>query len=583
MPIDSTDDLSLKFVLEADKQASIKSVDDTLMAIQQLINKLKPSNIGNLLLPSIQDGKVLKNQYTALFKQGEKYYKAAIKFDEKTKSFGILGGGAKAQPISQEEAWRLGGVDPSRVFADIESARLTENLKQAEKLSKDVEKNVKKTTGPLNRLIKTIVRVGFYRVAKGLLVQVGDLFTAGIQGLIEFDKGVNRTASQLLSEYEKLRGSISLIIAPFLESFLPAMQSITSTVIEFANNVSMANAAAKGMTTYTKINDEYFKDMAAQANNLNASFDKFETLNGQGTVFERATISEDDTEKISETQSIIENVKSTLTGLANSLATIFNLALKIYERVIKPILPALTDIVSEIVNIVAKTIEWLDKWGLLENAVKLFIAAWVGVKALKLIDWFTSVGKSITNLIGLISKLGAGMSSVLMIMGAIVGFLAASSLFSSLLEDASEAEKTFSIILGSLIALASVITAIRYLIQGNWLGAIAGATAMGVGLGVMVAGIKAKQYADGGMVDRGSLFIAGESGAELVTQMPSGQTGVTNIAQFKQAMVEALYEAQDIFQQPQQDVNLYLDGAEVARSKRFKSELNRTNSGLNLR
>ena len=89
-------------------------------------------------------------------------------------------------------------------------------------------------------------------------------------------------------------------------------------------------------------------------------------------------------------------------------------------------------------------------------------------------------------------------------------------------------------------------------------------------------------FANGGMVDSGSLFIAGEAGAELVTTMPSGQTGVTNVAQFKQAMLEALYEWSDS-QSGGGDVILNLDGAEVARSKRFVGELNRKNSGLNLR
>ena len=64
--------------------------------------------------------------------------------------------------------------------------------------------------------------------------------------------------------------------------------------------------------------------------------------------------------------------------------------------------------------------------------------------------------------------------------------------------------------------------------------------------------------------------------------MPSGQTGVTNIAQFKQAMLEALYEWGGS-QSYSGDVVLNLDGAEIARSKRFVGEMNRNNSGLNLR
>lgn len=90
-------------------------------------------------------------------------------------------------------------------------------------------------------------------------------------------------------------------------------------------------------------------------------------------------------------------------------------------------------------------------------------------------------------------------------------------------------------------------------------------------------------FANGGMVDSGSLFIAGEAGAELVTTMPSGQTGVTNIAQFKEAQLEALstwwsYAKYDL----PEPSSTYIDGAEIARSKRFVAEMNRKNAGLNL-
>lgn len=89
------------------------------------------------------------------------------------------------------------------------------------------------------------------------------------------------------------------------------------------------------------------------------------------------------------------------------------------------------------------------------------------------------------------------------------------------------------------------------------------------------------KYASGGLVDSGSLFFAGESGAEFVTTMPNGSTGVTNVAQFKQAMLEALWDWSG--SENGGDIVLNLDGAEIARSKRFKNELNRTNTSLNLR
>lgn len=42
-------------------------------------------------------------------------------------------------------------------------------------------------------------------------------------------------------------------------------------------------------------------------------------------------------------------------------------------------------------------------------------------------------------------------------------------------------------------------------------------------------------YASGGLPDKGSMFIAGEAGAEYVYNMPSGQSGVANIQQISQA------------------------------------------------
>ena len=90
-------------------------------------------------------------------------------------------------------------------------------------------------------------------------------------------------------------------------------------------------------------------------------------------------------------------------------------------------------------------------------------------------------------------------------------------------------------------------------------------------------------YANGGIAEKGDLFIANEAGPELVYSGPNNSSSIMNIAQFKQAMVEAIYECSDVFQQSGESVVLNLDGAQIARSKSFKNELNRTNSGLNLR
>ena len=52
--------------------------------------------------------------------------------------------------------------------------------------------------------------------------------------------------------------------------------------------------------------------------------------------------------------------------------------------------------------------------------------------------------------------------------------------------------------------------------------------------------VAAKYYAKGGLPDKGTMFVAGEAGAEMVYNMPSGQSGVANVRQIEQAMYNAL-------------------------------------------
>lgn len=50
-------------------------------------------------------------------------------------------------------------------------------------------------------------------------------------------------------------------------------------------------------------------------------------------------------------------------------------------------------------------------------------------------------------------------------------------------------------------------------------------------------------FAEGGLPDKGSMFVAGEAGAEMVYNMPSGQSGVANIQQIAQATYNGTIKA----------------------------------------
>jgi hypothetical protein len=54
---------------------------------------------------------------------------------------------------------------------------------------------------------------------------------------------------------------------------------------------------------------------------------------------------------------------------------------------------------------------------------------------------------------------------------------------------------------------------------------------------------KIRLFADGGLPDKGSMFIAGEAGAEYVYNMPNGQSGVANVQQIAQATYQGTMSA----------------------------------------
>jgi hypothetical protein len=69
-------------------------------------------------------------------------------------------------------------------------------------------------------------------------------------------------------------------------------------------------------------------------------------------------------------------------------------------------------------------------------------------------------------------------------------------------------------------------------------------------------------FSQGGLPDKGTMFVAGEAGAEMVYNMPSGQSGVANVRQIEQAMYNALvrYGEQG---GDQITIQAYLDGEKV--------------------
>lgn len=116
-----------------------------------------------------------------------------------------------------------------------------------------------------------------------------------------------------------------------------------------------------------------------------------------------------------------------------------------------------------------------------------------------------------------------------------------------------------SVLAGVLTSVALALT----IMKGNWIKAIS-IGAMVTGAGLMVGStLAAQKYANGGLPDKGTMFIAGEAGAEIVYNTPSGQSGVVNVQQIEQAMYGALVRYGKSNGGNGQPIEVYLDGEKV--------------------
>ena len=318
-----------------------------------------------------------------------------------------------------------------------------------------------------------------------------------------------------------------------------------------------------------------------------ASFDKFDSSNAKDNPYEKAKMTPEEAKQavnntafqfMEQFRIVGQFVLSLINTLWESIKAIWKGIEPFSGRILKYLnkfSEIIADVVVKVVELSVKFLDFIDSTIGIENFVWSIVSAIAVIKSYKLIS-------SMATLIDKFGKISTLMNGLYIAATAIAGILAY-NIFSELMKNMNDTDKTIGIIIGGIVALIASIVALKHALAGDWVGAISSGAAAGIGLGVMIAGIRAKTYANGGIPDKGSLFFAGESGAELVTTMSGGRTGVSNTEQLREAVYGALSDWWSTAQYdiPEQQAT-YIDTAEIARSKRFKSELNRTNPNLNL-
>lgn len=391
-----------------------------------------------------------------------------------------------------------------------DATRATRDLANAQKdLNDEVnnsEKPINKSTSAWSKFTRSLGRIAMYRAIRRALQIIVQSATQGLENIRTIDKELDKSMKTLSLAGTSLKNSFASMLAPLIESVTPLVTRIADGIANIVNRINEAKAALSGSSTYTKIltsDTEEWKKQLDKVQGTLLSFDKFEVLNKD----------------------------------------------KSYTGVMKAKVGISTEEAEEIVS----------KF----ESIKTIVVAIAGALALWKITSFLSDIAKLSTILG-------SFTAVTGVVGAVIGIYNAVKGLHDILSPAWWSESTsgwkrlsdiLRVVFGLIAAIAGVIAII------NPSKAVAGIAA-GVAVVAAIASIKASSmskaegFANGGVPETGTMFYAGEAGAEIVATSRSGQTGVANVEQISQAMLQALINY-NAAQNGQGNGNVYLDGRKV--------------------
>ena len=372
----------------------------------------------------------------------------------------------------------------------------------------DKEEKKRKASGYVGKLGKAIVRVAIYRAIRAAIKGIVQTISNGLQAFAEFSPKFEQTMTALTSAGRNFKMSFTAAFAPILESLAPALIQIVNSFTQLNNKLAETIAYLKGAGEYTKVNTEYQEQYNKAVNLL--PFDKFNVLQQSSYGgFEKAAV---DTEKMAKNAPKLEKIKAVITSFKETL--------------------------KDVVATLGKALEFIKSiFGEYGDVILTFMKSSIDFSKLL---WQT-LG-SLLNVVKVILNLDFSKSII----------YTSLTLLSGVLTTIVGIAKTFLDIINSILNRDFSGFGERVKSYFNF-GFTKNLWNRGRRGGFIKDFLKWKfhigTYATGGLPDTGSLFLAGERGAELVTNVGSGQSAVMNMQQLQQAIYGGMVSALSTMQQ----------------------------------
>lgn len=372
----------------------------------------------------------------------------------------------------------------------------------------DKEEKKSKVSGFGGKLGKAIVRVAIYRAIRAAIKGIVQTIKQGVQAFAEFSPKFEQTMTALTSAGRNFKMSFTAAFAPILESIAPALIQIVNSFTQLNNKLAETIAYLKGAGEYTKVNTEYQEQYNKAVNLL--PFDKFNVLQQSSYGgFEKAAV---DTEKMAKNAPKLEKIKAVITSFKETLKAVVSTLGKAWEFV-KSIFGEYGDVILTVMKASLNFSKQIwEVLGALINAIKVILN----------LDFSKSI---------IYSSL---------------------AVFAGILTTLVGIARTFLDILKSILTLdfSGFGERVKGYFNYGFTKNLWNRGGRGKGIKNFFKGLfNIGAYATGGLPDTGSLFLAGERGAELVTNVGSGQSAVMNMQQLQQAIYGGMVSALSTMQQ----------------------------------
>lgn len=525
----------------------------------------------------------------------------------------------KISASAEESAEKIREIDtaikPITKSTDKLSANFDKVGKNAKKslsgVSKHSNKSYKSLTGVhklLRRISDSIQFFLIYRVLSSVFQTITKSIQEGTANLYQYSKAIDgkfaNSLDRLSTSFLYLKNAIGAATAPIINYFTPAIEQAVDRLADMANRLAEIFAALTGQKTFKKA-IKYQKEYAKAANetakanhNALASFDEINNITsnmgGSATtgddyskMFEVADVGtgiDVNSEEYKQLSIIFDNLRNSwenLKGTAQALGKV----LAPFWQALSPIVDFAWDTLnaawSKFNDLLSDFGDWCaDNPDKVKNMTD-FMVGFLGGLALYLIT--KKISEKLSNFTTKLTDFieNAKSAEVAAKLLAVSGFailINEIKRVSDAWKDMNKMEKVVSVL--GLIAIGAAAAAAA-------VGALQSAWSLGIAAAAIVAGIVAieasissaqkratknakeaniKGYADGGFVGSGQMFIARETGPEMVGSI-GGRTAVANNDQIVQAVSLGVYnavvDAMGKTSGDSQPITVQIDGREV--------------------